>query len=702
MIQREVIDMATKLSFSKAQQRHKELCELIEEHRYRYYVLSSPAVSDAEYDELEQELKSIEASFPELITPESPTQTIGGEYTTDFAPTPHRNPMYSLDNVFSDEELSAWFERIAKLGFTSIEYLCELKIDGLAISLTYENGILTTAATRGDGKTGEDVTPNVKSIQGIPHRLIGNSPPPVVEIRGEVFFPTQLFEAFNEDLLKNGKATFANPRNAAAGSLRQKDPRVTASRPLRMTVHGIGNPSDLGLTSQSEVYEKLGSWGLPISQHFKVSKNESDVRAFIKKYQDNRHSIEHEIDGVVIKVNSFAEQIKMGFTSRAPRWAIAYKYPPEEVTTTLLDIRVSVGRTGRATPYGHMEPVKVSGSVVEMATLHNQEEVERKGILIGDRIILRKAGEVIPEIVGPLVHLRTGNEKKFVMPTQCPECGSSLSAQKVGDVDIRCPNAKSCPAQLRERIIYLASRAVLDIESLGQQGANALLNDKIIENEADIFSLQESDLLKSEYFTRLDKNETVITQNAKKMLASLEVAKTKQLWRFLCALSIRHVGPTAAQALAREFRSLEAIQQADESQLAEVEGVGDVIAASLSEWFSVPWHQDIISKWRHAGVRFVDEQTLVTDTSLQGLVVVITGSLPGYSRDSAEEAITRRGGKCASSVSKKTDFVIIGENAGSKAQKAIDLARPILDAEGFEILLHEGIEAARAKATSGS
>lgn len=702
MIQREVIDMATKLSFSKAQQRHKELCELIEEHRYRYYVLSSPAVSDAEYDELEQELKSIEASFPELITPESPTQTIGGEYTTDFAPTPHRNPMYSLDNVFSDEELSAWFERIAKFGFTSIEYLCELKIDGLAISLTYENGILTTAATRGDGKTGEDVTPNVKSIQGIPHRLIGNSPPPVVEIRGEVFFPTQLFEAFNEDLLKNGKATFANPRNAAAGSLRQKDPRVTASRPLRMTVHGIGNPSDFGLTSQSEVYEKLGSWGLPISQHFKVSKNESDVRAFIKKYQDNRHSIEHEIDGVVIKVNSFAEQIKMGFTSRAPRWAIAYKYPPEEVTTTLLDIRVSVGRTGRATPYGHMEPVKVSGSVVEMATLHNQEEVERKGILIGDRIILRKAGDVIPEIVGPLVHLRTGKEKKFVMPTQCPECGSSLSAQKVGDVDIRCPNAKSCPAQLRERIIYLASRAVLDIESLGQQGANALLNDKIIENEADIFSLQESDLLKSEYFTRLDKNETVITQNAKKMLASLEVAKTKQLWRFLCALSIRHVGPTAAQALAREFRSLEAIQQADESQLAEVEGVGDVIAASLSEWFSVPWHQDIISKWRHAGVRFVDEQTLVTDTSLQGLVVVITGSLPGYSRDSAEEAITRRGGKCASSVSKKTDFVIIGENAGSKAQKAIDLARPILDAEGFEILLHEGIEAARAKATSGS
>ena len=694
--------MAPKLSFTKAQQRHKELCEIIEEHRYRYYVLSSPAVSDAEYDVLEQELKTIEAAFPELITPESPTQTIGGEYTTDFAPTPHRNPMYSLDNVFSDDELSGWFERVQKFGFDEIEYLCELKIDGLAISLTYEQGVLTTAATRGDGKTGEDVTPNVKSIEGIPHRLVTDNPPDVVEIRGEVFFPTKLFESFNQGLQESGKQTFANPRNAAAGSLRQKDPRVTASRPLRMTVHGIGNPADLGLTSQSEVYEKLASWGLPVSEHFKVSKNESEVRSYIAYFQEHRHSIEHEIDGVVIKVNSLDEQLQMGFTSRAPRWAIAYKYPPEEVTTTLLDIRVSVGRTGRATPYGHMEPVKVSGSIVEMATLHNQEEVERKGILIGDRIILRKAGDVIPEIVGPLAHLRTGTEKKFVMPTQCPECGSRLSAQKEGDVDLRCPNAKTCPAQLRERIIYLASRAVLDIESLGQQAANALLVDQIIENESDIFSLTEADLLKSSYFTRKEKTEIVITQNAKKMLASLEVARTKPLWRFLCALSIRHVGPTAAQALAREFSSLDAIRNADPEALAEVEGVGEVIATSLTEWFSIDWHQEIISKWKKAGVTFVDEVKDVTDSTLEGLVVVITGSLPGYTRDSAEEAITSRGGKCASSVSKKTDFVIIGENAGSKAQKAIDLARPILDAAGFEVLLNEGIEAARARATIGS
>lgn len=694
--------MASKLSFTKAQQRHKELCDIIEEHRYRYYVLSSPAVSDAEYDDLEQELKTIEQSFPELITPESPTQTIGGEYTTDFAPTTHRNPMYSLDNVFSDEELASWFERMRKFGFGEIEYLCELKIDGLAISLTYEKGVLTTAATRGDGKTGEDVTPNVKSIEGIPHRLVTDNPPDVVEIRGEVFFPTKLFESFNQGLQESGKQTFANPRNAAAGSLRQKDPRVTASRPLRMTVHGIGNPSDIGLRSQSDVYEKLASWGLPVSEHFKVSKNETEVRSYIAYFQEHRHSIEHEIDGVVIKVNSFEEQLHMGFTSRAPRWAIAYKYPPEEVTTTLLDIRVSVGRTGRATPYGHMEPVKVSGSIVEMATLHNQEEVERKGILIGDRIILRKAGDVIPEIVGPLAHLRTGTEKKFVMPTQCPECGSPLSAQKEGDVDLRCPNAKTCPAQLRERIIYLASRAVLDIESLGQQAANALLVDQIIENESDIFSLTEADLLKSSYFTRKEKTETVITQNAKKMLASLEVAKTKPLWRFLCALSIRHVGPTAAQALAREFSSLDVIRDADPASLAEVEGVGDVIATSLTEWFSIDWHQEIISKWKKAGVTFVDEVKEVADSSFEGLVVVITGSLPGYTRDSAEEAITSRGGKCASSVSKKTDFVIIGENAGSKAQKAIDLARPILDAAGFEVLLNEGIEAARARATIGS
>lgn len=694
--------MVGKLSFAKAQQRHKELCEIIEEHRYRYYVLSAPAVSDAEYDGLEQELKSIEASFPELITPDSPTQSVGGDYTTDFAPTPHRNPMYSLDNVFSDEELGSWFERVAKFGFNDIEYLCELKIDGLAISLTYENGVLTTAATRGDGKTGEDVTPNVKSIQGIPHRLTPDSPPEVVEIRGEVFFPTKLFEEFNGELLKSGKPTFANPRNAAAGSLRQKDPRVSASRPLRMIVHGIGNPSDLGLASQSDVYSLLKDWGLPVSPHFKVAVDVTEVRSYIQHFQEMRHSIEHEIDGVVIKVNSFAEQVQMGFTSRAPRWAIAYKYPPEEVTTTLLDIRVSVGRTGRATPYGHMEPVKVSGSVVEMATLHNQEEVERKGILIGDRIILRKAGDVIPEIVGPLIHLRTGKEKKFVMPTQCPECGAPLSAQKVGDVDLRCPNAKTCPAQLRERIIYLASRAVLDIESLGQQGANALLVDKIIENEADIFSIRELDLLKSDYFTRLEKNEKVITQNAKKMLASLETAKSKPLWRLLCALSIRHVGPTAAQALAREFQSLEAIRTADEVALAQVEGVGDVIAASLAEWFAVDWHQQIIQKWQKVGVNFEDQSAPPSDNSLSGLVVVITGSIPGYTRDSAEEAITSRGGKCASTVSKKTDFVVIGENAGSKAQKAIDLARPILDANGFEVLLSQGIEAARAVATIGS
>lgn len=694
--------MANKDTFGKAQQRHKELCELIEEHRYRYYVLSAPAVSDAEYDVLENELKDIESKFPELITPDSPTQTVGGEYTTDFAPTLHRNPMYSLDNVFSDEELKAWFERINKFERSDIEYLCELKIDGLAVSLTYENGVLVTAATRGDGKTGEDVTPNVKSIEGVPHRLTTDNPPEFVEIRGEVFFPTKLFEDFNNQLQASGKTMFANPRNAAAGALRQKDPRVTASRPLRMTVHGIGNSEDLGIPTQSKVYELLASWGLPMSKHFQVCSTEREVQAFIQYHQEHRHSLEHEIDGVVIKVNSFSAQAHMGFTSRAPRWAIAYKYPPEEVTTTLLDIRVSVGRTGRATPYGHMEPVKVSGSVVEMATLHNQEEVERKGVLIGDRVILRKAGDVIPEIVGPLVHLRTGKEKPFVMPTNCPECGSKLAAQKIGDVDLRCPNAKTCPAQLRERIIYLASRTVLDIESLGQQAANALLVDKIIDNEADLFDITETDLLKSDYFTRMVKNEKVITQNAKKMLASLEIAKTKPLWRFLCALSIRHVGPTAAAALAREFHSLEKIEKASEIELAQVEGVGDVIAKSLKEWFAVDWHQEILKRWKTAGVRFEDETSAPTDSSLAGLVVVITGSLAGYTRDSAEEAITSRGGKCASSVSKKTDFVVIGENAGSKAQKAIDLERPILDAAGFEVLLTEGIEAARARATIGS
>ena len=683
---------------SSAKLRHKELCELIEDHRYRYYVLDAPSVSDSEYDELEREIKAIEDEFPELRTPDSPTQSVGGSYTTDFAAVAHITRMMSLDNVFSPQEFEDWAARVLKdLGFTPA-FLCELKIDGLAINLTYEDGRLMRAATRGDGRTGEDVTANVRSIVGIPDRLTENEKfpiPPVVEIRGEIYFPSELFEKLNASLVEAGKPPFANPRNAAAGSLRQKDPRVTASRPLRMTVHGIGSHVGIDLEQQSQAYEVLHSWGLPTSSHHKVVTDVADVLAFIKYQGEHRHTVEHEIDGIVVKVDQLDLQNQLGFTARAPRWAIAYKYPPEEVTTKLLDIRVGVGRTGRVTPFGHMQPIKVAGSVVEMATLHNQEEVIRKGVLIGDTVVLRKAGDVIPEIVGPVVALRDGSEKPFVMPAECPECGSPLSAQKIGDVDLRCPNARSCPAQLRERVIYLASRTVLDIENLGEQAASALMTSGILKDEGGLFALTPDDLMAADFFIKKLKDESVVlTANALKMLDSLEAAKNRQLWRYLCALSIRHVGPTAAQALAREFRSLDAIAAASPEELAAVDGVGQVIAESIIEWFAVDWHQAIVEQWRASGVILEEAAGELGPQNLAGLTVVITGSLDGFTRDSAAEAVTSRGGKCASSVSKATDFVVIGENAGSKAAKAEQLGRPILDRAGFMVLLEDGPEAA--------
>ena len=680
-----------------ARHRHKELSDLIEDHRYKYYVLDAPVLSDADYDQLETELLELESHFPELRTPDSPSQKVGG-FVTDFAPVEHRTRMMSLDNVFSPEELGDWLIRVRKDADGSPTFLCELKIDGLAINLTYVGGKLETAATRGDGRTGEDVTANVRSIFGIPDRLTPSEYPipDVVEIRGEVFFPNALFEELNESLRSAGAKVFANPRNAAAGSLRQKDPRVTASRPLRMTVHGIGRHDGLQITRQSEAYAVLKSWGLPTSDRFTVVSSDAEVHDFVSYYGEHRHVVEHDIDGIVIKVDELELQAALGETSRAPRWAIAYKYPPEEVTTKLLDIRVSVGRTGRATPYGHMAPVKVAGSVVEMATLHNQEEVIRKGVLIGDTIVLRKAGDVIPEILGPVVELRDGSERPFVMPANCPECGSPLAAQKSGDVDLRCPNSEACPAQLRERLAYMGSRAVLDVDSLGEQSAAALVEAGILRTEAGLFSLTPQDLQRSEFFLKKSKSgKPELTATAERMLASLADAKTKALWRFLCALSIRHVGPTAARSLASAFGSLDRIASADVETLAAVEGVGGVIAESIKEWFTVEWHRNVVDSWKAAGVRFEDEQVEGLEPTLQGLTIVITGSLEGFTRESAAEAVTSRGGKSASSVSKNTDFVVIGENAGSKAAKAEELGRPILDREGFIVLLTEGPDAAR-------
>jgi len=663
-----------------------ELSEQIRDHQYRYYVLDKPIISDAEFDQLWQRLVKLEGENPELRDPHSPTLDVGGGFATHFEQFDHKEKMMSLDNVFNDAELDAWFDRVAKESANNT-WLCEVKVDGLAINLLYEKGRLTRALTRGNGTTGEDVTVNIKTIKNIPQELKGKQFPELVEIRGEVFFPIEKFNELNETLEESGKTAFANPRNAAAGSLRQKDPKVTAARPLDMVVHGVGAISDMEFATQSQAYEALKSWGLPTSQRYKVAKNKAEVKEFIAYYLENRHSVEHEIDGVVIKVNEREIQKSLGATSRAPKWAIAYKYPPEEVTTKLLDIRVSVGRTGRVTPFGFMEPVRVAGSTVTNATLHNIEEVERKGVLIGDTVVLRKAGDVIPEILGPVIEKRTGAERKFVMPKNCPDCGTKLGAMSEGDVDIRCPNARSCPAQLRERLYYIGSRAALDIDVLGYEAANALLSDKLIVDESDIFALTEKDLLSSEFFRKKDGS---LGANAEKLLAALQEAKTRPLWRVLVSLSIRHVGPTAAQALAKSFGSIPKIASASVEALSEVDGVGSVIAESIQEWFSEGWHKEIINKWQKAGVLMEGIELSTLPQTLQGLTLVVTGSLENFTRDGVSDAITQRGGKAASSVSKKTDYVVVGDAPGSKAAKAEELGVPILDEAAFIKLLENG------------
>lgn len=665
-----------------------ELSEEIRDHQYRYYVQDKPIISDAEFDSLWRELEKLEAKNPELRDQNSPTFEVGGGFATHFTQVDHHQRMMSLDNAFSSEELEAWFERVKKEdNGRAASWLCELKVDGLAINLIYENGALTRALTRGNGVTGEDVTINVRTIKGVPQKLEDKNPPKLVEIRGEIYFPLAAFNELNEGLEEAGKTLFANPRNAAAGSLRQKDPRVTASRPLSLVVHGIGAVDGRDFDTQSAAYELLKKWGLPVSSRYKVVSSREEVREFVDYYLEHRHDVEHEIDGVVIKVNERAAQVQIGSTSRAPKWAIAYKYPPEEVTTKLLDIRVSVGRTGRVTPFGFMEPVRVAGSTVTNATLHNIEEVKRKGVLIGDTVVLRKAGDVIPEILGPVIEKRTGREREFVMPKKCPECGTSLRAMSEGDVDIRCPNSQSCPAQLRERIYYIGSRAALDIDILGYEAAQALLDSKLIKDEGDLFSLDEKKLARSEFFVKKDGS---LGANAEKLLTALEEAKARPLWRVLVALSIRHVGPTAAQALAREFKSVNSITKASTEELSSIDGVGEVIAMSIKEWFSESWHKEIIEKWRKAGVSLELQVTGDKPKTLAGMTLVVTGSLENFTRDGVSEAITERGGKAASSVSKKTDYVVVGDSPGSKAKKAEELGVRVINEAEFMLLLEKG------------
>ncbi|MEY4293405.1 MAG: hypothetical protein RIR29_55 [Actinomycetota bacterium] len=672
------------MKHEQAAKRVAELVDEINKHRRAYYSQDSVLISDAEYDALMRELELLEAEHPDLITGDSPTQTVGGEATATFSPVQHLDRMWSLDNVFSREEMAAW---IAKTG--TGPFLCELKIDGLAINLRYENGKLVSAATRGDGVVGEDVTANVLTIKSIPRELAGKGHPPVVEIRGEIYLPVKEFREMNERINEEGGKAFANPRNAASGSLRQKDSSVTASRPLRMLVHGIGAWADAPLTNQSELYELLKSWGLPTSERYKVVASAEEVQAYIDNFETHRHDLEHEIDGVVVKVDALAEQAELGFTSRAPRWAIAYKYPPEQVHTKLLDIRVSVGRTGRATPYAVVEPVKVAGSVVEFATLHNQDVVKAKGILIGDTIVLRKAGDVIPEILGPVIELRDGSEKAFVMPKNCPDCGAPLRQESEGDIDLRCSNNQSCPAQLRERIAYIGSRGVLDIEALGEVAADALTRSgehpAILTSEASIFDLT-LDKLTDDLFKKKDGTPS---ETALKLLRNLEEAKSRPLWRVLTALGIRHVGPVAARSLTNHFGSLDAIFAASEEELSQVEGVGATLASSIKDWISIDWHREIIESWRKAGVVLAIEghagpgAAVVADGKFSGLTIVATGSLKQFTREGIEEAIISNGGKAAGSVSKKTSFVVAGENAGSKLAKAEELGIEVIDEDEF-------------------
>ncbi|WP_435873985.1 NAD-dependent DNA ligase LigA [Nocardia fluminea] len=677
--------------------RWQQLADEVREHQFRYYVRDAPIITDGEFDTLLRELQALEQAQPDLRTPDSPTQLVGGGFATEFTAVDHLERMLSLDNVFDFDELRVWASRVEAETGSELHYLCEVKIDGVALNLVYENGRLVRGTTRGDGRTGEDVTLNARTIEDIPTELTPTADfpiPAVLEVRGEVYLRLEDFETLNAQIVAEGKPPYANPRNTAAGSLRQKNPAITAQRRLRMICHGFGRIEGYRPASQHEAYRALAAWGLPVSEHTRLVEGIDAVIERVAYWGEHRHDIEHEIDGQVIKVDETALQRRLGSTSRAPRWAIAYKYPPEEATTTLLDIAVNVGRTGRVTPFAVMAPVSIAGSTVSMATLHNASEVKRKGVLIGDTVTIRKAGDVIPEVLGPVVDARTGDEREFVMPTHCPECATELAPAKEGDADIRCPNQQYCPAQLRERVFHLAGRGAFDIEALGYEAANALLTSGAITDEGDLFALDAQDLLGVPLFTKQD---GALSANGVRLLDNLTAAKDTPLWRVLVALSIRHVGPTAARALAAEFASLERIEAATGEELSATDGVGPTIAAAVVEWFTVDWHRAIVDKWRAAGVRMEDERDESIERNLEGLSIVVTGSLETFTRDGAKEAILVRGGKAAGSVSKKTAFVVIGEAPGSKAAKAEELGVPILNEDGFRRLLAGGPDAVRVE-----
>ena len=660
--------------------------------------MDAPSIPDADFDALMRELEAIEADHPELVTLESPSQQVGPPADTSFTAVTHPSVMLSLDNAFSVDEVRAWYARVVSLvGPDALDesgYMCEMKIDGLAVDLVYVDSVLTRAATRGDGRVGEDVTANVRTISAVPPRLSA-AVPGLLEVRGEVFLPLAEFADLNDALIEDGKKPFANPRNAAAGSLRLKDPRVTQTRSLSFLCHGIGACEDAEITSLSQAYDHLSSWGLPTSDRARLVHSLDEVTAYIADIGERRHRLSHEIDGAVIKVDQIVVQRRLGATVRAPRWAIAYKFPPVEVTTKLLDIRVGVGRTGRVTPYAVMEPVKVAGSTVEMATLHNASEVVRKGVLIGDTVILRKAGDVIPEVLGPVLQDRTGSEHAFQMPTVCPECGTELRPEKEGDADLRCPNRRSCPAQLRERLIHLASRPGLDIEGLGEKAVDAIMAQGLVTDEGDVFDLTADKLIQCSLFQRDVKGSTqpALSKIGEKLLGELQAAKTRPFDRYLVALSIRHVGKGVAPLIAASYRTIDDLAGATQDELSQIEGVGPILAESIRAWFEVDWHRAIVDKWKLAGaMAAATAPGAEIAQTLAGLTLVVTGSVPGFSRDEANQAVVAAGGKATGSVSKNTDAVVAGDGAGSKLGKAVSLGVPVIDAALFPQLLAEGLQ----------
>lgn len=761
----------------KAIDRWHELVEQIFDARHRYYDLDQPTIADADYDLAYRELEDLESRYPQLASQDSPTATVGGTPQGTFSAAPHRAQMYSLEDVFSVEDVLAWRVKMnAEWPGQKLSFTAEVKVDGLAVNLTYRRGLLERASTRGDGKVGEDVTANVLTIGSIPTRLRGEDFPELVEIRGEVFFLLADFTRVNDHRLENDERPFVNPRNAAAGSLRQKDPAITAQRPLSMLAHGIGfldvSNGFVPPTTQMGWYHQLDRWGMPVSKYTQLVSSAEEIIAVIARIGEERSLIPHEIDGAVFKVNDLVKQQELGATSRTPRWAVAYKYPPQEVFTRLLDIQVQVGRTGRVTPFAVFERVLVDGSNLQHATLHNEKEVIRKKILIGDMVIVRKAGDVIPEVVGPVLEDRDGTERPFVMPTHCPSCGTLLAPAKEGDIDLRCPNAGGCPAQITGRLAHLGSRGALDVEGLGEESALALtqpeagrqevisalaaggqvtledglvlrLEDResiphgalferaeqllppaaspVLTSARTLFSLTVDQLRdvrvwrpvnergnatgnwqQVRYFwsrpwrkkgKQLVEVPTAPRKNTEMLIRQLEEAKERDLWRFLVALSIRHVGPTAAQALAARFGSITKISEATAEQLAETDGVGMVIAQSVVDWFTVDWHRDVIEGWKADGVRLESAETEAAPQTLADMTVVVSGTMPGFDRQGAKQAIVERGGKAAGSVSKKTSVLVAGPGAGSKVARAESLGVPILTENQFNDLLERGAEA---------